>query len=220
MDTDVIYAERYCRTNDGRTSNWKSWHFILSLSSDFVLINLFLVIIIIVVIIIIIIIKFNSVDILLLQIELSSSWKKVDVVSRDYFDTLQFDGRPRSASSYDAADEQAAGDANQLSPSAPPFRPRATTSPIEHLSKSLPSSPSPSKRPKGSRTPKYLKDNKVAPRFYPAISKENVRDDGLVSRMVYVKINLIPSSLISLGCDAAGKTISDFGYEVGGNIVQ
>jgi hypothetical protein len=74
---------------------------------------------------------------------------------------------------------------NQLSPSAPPFRPRAMTAPVEQLSKSLPTnvprSPSPSKRAKGSRTPKYLKDNQIAPRFYPAISKENVPDDGLVS---------------------------------------
>lgn len=72
---------------------------------------------------------------------------------------------------------------NQLSPSAPPFRPRAMTAPVEQLSKSLPTNvpPSPSKRAKGSRTPKYLKDNKIAPRFYPAISKENVPDDGLVS---------------------------------------
>ncbi len=74
---------------------------------------------------------------------------------------------------------------NQLSPSAPPFRPRAMTAPVEQLSKSLPTnvpcSPSPSKRAKGSRTPKYLKDNMIAPRFYPAISKENVPDDGLVS---------------------------------------
>jgi hypothetical protein len=74
---------------------------------------------------------------------------------------------------------------NQLSPGAPPFRPRAMTEPVEQLSKSLPTnvpcSPSPSKRAKGSRTPKYLKDNEIAPRFYPAISKENVPDDGLVS---------------------------------------
>ena len=74
---------------------------------------------------------------------------------------------------------------NQLSPSAPPFRPRSMTAPVEQLSKSLPTnvpcSPSPSKRAKGSRTPKYLKDNQIAPRFYPAISKENVPDDGLVS---------------------------------------
>ncbi|CAB4022126.1 Hypothetical predicted protein, partial [Paramuricea clavata] len=125
------------------------------------------------------------------KIELSSSWKKVDVISRDYFDSLHFDGRPRSSSEYFVMDvEQSSEDTeklseitNQLSPSAPPFRPRAMTEPVEQLSKSLPTnvpcSPSPSKRAKGSRTPKYLKDNEIAPRFYPAISKENVPDDGL-----------------------------------------
>ncbi|XP_028400269.1 la-related protein 1B-like [Dendronephthya gigantea] len=126
------------------------------------------------------------------KVELSSSWKKVDVISRDYFDSLNVDGRPRSSSEFFVMDiEQTSEEAqklseitNQLSPSAPPFRPRAMTAPVEQLSKSLPTHvpclpPSPSKRPKGSRTPKYLKDNQIAPRFYPAISKENVPDDGL-----------------------------------------
>lgn len=126
--------------------------------------------------------------------ELSSSWKKVDVISRDYFDSLLFDDdRPRSSSEYFIMDEEQPPDnvetlseiTNQLSPSAPPFRPRSMTAPTEQLSKSLPAnvpcSPSPSKRAKGSRTPKYLKNNEIAPRFYPAISKENLPDDGLVS---------------------------------------
>lgn len=124
---------------------------------------------------------------------MSSSWKKVDVISRDYFDSLNVDGRPRSTSEFFVMDiEQTSEEStklseitNQLSPSAPPFRPRSMTAPVEQLSRSLPTnvpcSPSPTKRPKGSRTPKYLKDNQIAPRFYPAISKENVPDDGLVS---------------------------------------
>lgn len=79
---------------------------------------------------------------------------------------------------------------NQLSPSAPAFRPRAMTTPDDQLSRSLPTNvpgpASPSKRPKGSRTPKHLKDNRIAPRFYPAICKEKLSDDGLVSTYAHM----------------------------------
>lgn len=64
------------------------------------------------------------------------------------------------------------------------FRPRANTAPPEPLSRSLPTTvlelstahehPTPRHGP---RTPKR-KDVKVAPRFYPAFSKENVSDQG------------------------------------------
>ena len=67
-----------------------------------------------------------------------------------------------------------------LSPSAEVFRPRANTLPTDHMSRSLPTTvpESPQHGPykrQGSRTPKR-KDPKAAPRFYPAISKENVND--------------------------------------------
>lgn len=71
-----------------------------------------------------------------------------------------------------------------LSPSAEVFRPRANTAPPEPLSRSLPTTvpelPTTHEPPTprhGSRTPKR-KDVKVAPRFFPAFSKENVSDQG------------------------------------------
>ena len=72
-----------------------------------------------------------------------------------------------------------------LSPSAEVFRPRANTAPSEPLSRSLPTTVpemlahhhhQPLSR-QGSRTPKR-KDVKVAPRFFPAFSKEDVSDQG------------------------------------------
>jgi len=64
-----------------------------------------------------------------------------------------------------------------LSPNAEVFRPRSSTVPTEPLSRSLPASvpesPAQRHRLQGSRTPKR-KDVKVAPRFFPAFSKEKL----------------------------------------------
>lgn len=63
-----------------------------------------------------------------------------------------------------------------LSPNAEVFRPRSNTVPTEPLSRSLPTTvpESPARhRMQGSRTPKR-KDVKVAPRFFPAYSKEKM----------------------------------------------
>lgn len=127
------------------------------------------------------------------KLELSSSWKKVGVISQDTFFVHRPDMepmRPRSAteiqlprSPLEKKEEKIGGYA--LSPSAEPFmpsRPRANTAPTESLSKSLPKSvpSSPIVHPRqGSRTPKSRKDALAAPRFYPAISKDNVENDKL-----------------------------------------
>ena len=68
-----------------------------------------------------------------------------------------------------------------LSPSAEVFRPRSNTAPVESVSRSLPTTVPDSLfhqedvPRRGSRTPKR-KDLKVAPRFFPAFSKEDVSD--------------------------------------------
>lgn len=128
---------------------------------------------------------------LMRKLELSSSWKKVDIISQSTFFSHRPDMepiRPRSATEIELPPSLPEKKNNKiggyaLSPSAEPFlpsRPRANTAPTESLSKSLPKNvPStPTQHPKqGSRTPKARKDQASAPRFYPAISKENVSND-------------------------------------------
>ena len=125
-------------------------------------------------------------NVLGLQTELSSSWKRVDIVSADKF-FYQRDAIEPRARSFTERHSTSPSQADShlihktLSPSAEVFRPRSNTAPLEQLSRSLPTtvpeSPSHLQHPKrqGSRTPKR-KDAKVAPRFYPAFSKENVSD--------------------------------------------
>lgn len=125
------------------------------------------------------------------KIELSSSWKRVEIVSQDKFnyqrDALE-PARPRSFTETEFAPTSppiTIVPQATLSPSAEVFRPRANTAPSEHLSRSLPTTVpellahhhhQPLSR-QGSRTPKR-KDVKVAPRFFPAFSKEDVSDQG------------------------------------------
>ena len=124
------------------------------------------------------------------QIVLSSSWKRVEIVSQDKFNYQRDALEPPRARSF-TEDEFpppsppiTAVPHATLSPSAEVFRPRAHTAPPEPLSRSLPAAvpefPMTHEHPTprhGSRTPKR-KDVKVAPRFFPAISKENVSDQG------------------------------------------
>ncbi|XP_031554953.1 la-related protein 1B-like [Actinia tenebrosa] len=119
------------------------------------------------------------------KIELTSSWKRVDIISQDQFnskkDALEA-ARPRSLTEIDKAGKTSnihTVPHVSLSPNAEVFRPRSNTLPTEPLSRSLPTSvpESPSHlqhtRRQGSRTPKR-KDAKAAPRFFPAFSKEKL----------------------------------------------
>ena len=119
------------------------------------------------------------------QIELTSSWKRVDIISQDQFvsqrDALEA-ARPRSSTEIDKVartiTEVPLVPHVSLSPNAEVFRPRSNTVPAEPLSRSLPATvpESPAQlrhRLQGSRTPKR-KDVKVAPRFFPAFSKEKL----------------------------------------------
>lgn len=117
--------------------------------------------------------------------ELTSSWKRVDIISQDQFnskkDALEA-ARPRSLTEIDKAGRTPNIHALphvSLSPNAEVFRPRSNTLPTEPLSRSLPTSvPEPPghlqhTRRQGSHTPKR-KDAKAAPRFFPALSKEKL----------------------------------------------
>lgn len=124
-----------------------------------------------------------------LQIVLSSSWKRVELVSQDKFNYQRDALDPPRARSFTEAEFPPPSPPitvphTALSPSAEVFRPRAQTAPSEQLSRSLPATvpelPTTLEHvtPRfGSRTPKR-KDVKVAPRFFPAFSKENVSDQG------------------------------------------
>ncbi|PFX22670.1 la-related protein 1B-like isoform X1 [Stylophora pistillata] len=117
---------------------------------------------------------------------LSSSMKRVELVSQDKFNTQRDALEPQRARSFTEAEfpppspPVTAVPHATLSPSAEVFRPRANTAPSEPVSRSLPTtvpeSPTQENR-HGSRTPKR-KDVKVAPRFFPAFSKENLSDQG------------------------------------------
>ena len=120
------------------------------------------------------------------QIVLSSSWKRVELVSQDKFNTQRDALEPQRARSFTEAEFPPPSPPvttvphATLSPSAEVFRPRANTAPPEALSRSLPTTvpESPTQENanrRGSRTPKR-KDVKVAPRFFPAFSKEDVSD--------------------------------------------
>ena len=124
------------------------------------------------------------------QIVLSSSWKRVEIVSQDKFNYQRDALEPLRARSFTEAEFTPSSPPittvpfATLSPSAEVFRPRAHTAPSEPLSRSLPTTvpelPTAHELPTprhGSRTPKR-KDVKVAPRFFPAFSKENVSDQG------------------------------------------
>ncbi|KAJ7327761.1 La ribonucleoprotein domain member 1B [Desmophyllum pertusum] len=120
------------------------------------------------------------------KIVLSSSWKRVEIVSRDKFNYQRVALELPRARSFTEAEFPPPSPPittvphAALSPSAEVFRPRANTAPPETLSRSLPTtvpeSPTDLAR-HGSRTPKR-KDVKVAPRFFPAFSKENISDQG------------------------------------------
>ena len=111
--------------------------------------------------------------------------KRVEIVSQDQFNYQRDALEPPRARSFTEAGIPPPSPPittvphTALSPSAEVFRPRANTAPTEPLSRSLPTGvpESPNKEPTrhGSRTPKR-KDVKVAPRFFPAFSKENVSD--------------------------------------------
>lgn len=117
---------------------------------------------------------------------LSSSMKRVELVSQDKFNTQRDALEPQRARSFTEAEFPPPSPPvttvphATLSPSAEVFRPRANTAPSEPVSRSLPTtvpeSPTQENR-HGSRTPKR-KDVKVAPRFFPAFSKENLSDQG------------------------------------------
>lgn len=125
------------------------------------------------------------------QIELSSSWKRVEIVSQDKFNYQRDALEPARARSFTETEFASTSPPTTtvphatLSPSAEVFRPRANTAPSEHLSRSLPTAvpeplahhDHPPLSRHGSRTPKR-KDVKVAPRFFPAFSKEDVSDQG------------------------------------------
>ena len=123
------------------------------------------------------------------QIVLSSSWKRVELVSQDKFNYQRDALEPPRARSFTEAEFPPPSPPitvphTTLSPSAEVFRPRAQTLPAEPLSRSLPATvpdlPISHEHvtPRhGSRTPKR-KDVKVAPRFFPAFSKEDVSDQG------------------------------------------
>ncbi|XP_048589587.1 la-related protein 1B isoform X2 [Nematostella vectensis] len=117
------------------------------------------------------------------KLELTSSWKRVDIISQDKFlsqkDALEHI-RPRSLTeSKEVPPIPTKVPHATLSPNADVFRPRSTTLPADNLSRSLPTTmPEPPAflqhtRTQGSRTPKR-KDAKTAPRFFPAISKEKL----------------------------------------------
>lgn len=120
------------------------------------------------------------------QIVLSSSMKRVELVSQDKFNYQRDALDPPRARSFTEAEFPPPSPPimtvphTALSPSAEVFRPRANTAPTEPLSRSLPTTvpESPTHDPatrRGSRTPKR-KDVNVAPRFFPAFSKENISD--------------------------------------------
>ena len=118
------------------------------------------------------------------QMVLSSSMKRVELVSQDKFNTQRDALEPQRARSFTEAEFPPPSPPvttvphATLSPSAEVFRPRANTAPSEPVSRSLPTtvpeSPTQENR-HGPRTPKR-KDVKVAPRFFPAFSKENLSD--------------------------------------------
>lgn len=111
--------------------------------------------------------------------------KRVEIVSQDKFNYQRDALEPPRARSFTEAGFPPPSPPittvppTALSPSAEVFRPRANTAPTEPLSRSLPTgvpeSPNKELTRHGSRTPKR-KDVKVAPRFFPAFSKENVSD--------------------------------------------
>lgn len=111
--------------------------------------------------------------------------KRVEIVSQDKFNYQRDALEPPRARSFTEAGVPPPSPPittvphTALSPSAEVFRPRANTAPTEPLSRSLPTgvpeSPNKEHTRHGSRTPKR-KDVKVAPRFFPAFSKENVSD--------------------------------------------
>ncbi|XP_020629883.1 la-related protein 1-like [Orbicella faveolata] len=121
------------------------------------------------------------------KIVLSSSMKRVEIVSQDKFNYQRDALEPPRARSFTEAGFPPPSPPittvphTALSPSAEVFRPRANTAPTEPLSRSLPTgvpeSPNKELARHGSRTPKR-KDVKVAPRFFPAFSKENISDQG------------------------------------------
>ena len=119
-------------------------------------------------------------NLLISQIELSSSWKKVGIVTKDEFETQRDAAepeRPHTTSEVEPvppSEPVPAVPSSHLSPNAEVFRPRAYTAPVSRsLPTSVPESPQYLQhvRRQGSRTPKR-RDAEVAPRFFPILPKE------------------------------------------------
>ena len=153
--------------------------------------------------------------------------KRVEIVSQDKFNYQRDALEPPRARSFTEAGFPPPSPSitevppTALSPSAEVFRPRANTAPTEPLSRSLPTgvpeSPNKELTRHGSRTPKR-KDVKVAPRFFPAFSKENVSDQvSLFHNSIWIKADkviLTAGQSVHLVLGSCGAPVGPLSWQV------